>query len=261
MQEYAAPKNIEPDIAAKRFEQGVNGTKDLLGIRSDRLFLKRRERQKGKKQYEKRSSRNKMYVVREGNCHFLVNFTDYLDTGLFLDHRPLREMINKKAKGKRFLNLFGYTGTATVHAAMGGAAQTTTVDLSRNYLEWARKNLALNGFGEFNHSFEQGDCLQWVQESNNKYDLIFIDPPTFSNTKKSGRLFDVQQDHADLITATMRLLEPDGTLYFSTNFRRFKINEELGEKFQVINITKNTIPHDFSRNSRIHSCWEIYHKE
>jgi len=255
--EYAPPKTIDPQVAASRMAAAVKCVRDILGVRSNRIFIKARERQKGRKQYEKKGNSGKMYEVREGECSFLLNFTDYLDTGLFLDHRPVREKIYREAKGKRFLNLYGYTGTATVHAAMGGAASTTTVDLSATYLHWAKMNLALNGLTELRNKVEQADCLRWLEETNSKFDLIFIDPPTFSNTKKDHRVFDVQKDHERLIELAMAHLAVDGLLIFSTNFRRFKLGEKLLKLYEIKDISRESVPFDFSRNEKIHKCWEI----
>ncbi|BHH85481.1 bifunctional 23S rRNA (guanine(2069)-N(7))-methyltransferase RlmK/23S rRNA (guanine(2445)-N(2))-methyltransferase RlmL [Desulforhopalus sp. 52FAK] len=261
VQEYAAPKTVDKEVSASRLRHGLEVIREVLGVRSNRIFVKRRERQKGARQYEKKDSKKKMYEVREGACSILVNFTDYLDTGLFLDHRPVRERIYREAQGKRFLNLFAYTGTATVHAAMGGAATTTTVDLSSTYLDWARRNLAVNGFSEVKHRIEQGDCVQWLGTGHSKFDLIFMDPPTFSNTKKDKRVFDVQRDHLHLIDLATQRLDTEGLLIFSTNFRKFKLDEEVEKRWEVKEITPQTIPFDFSRNKRIHRCWEIRHKE
>ena len=183
--------------------------------------------------------------------------TDYLDTGLFLDHRITRKRIQENAEKKRFLNLYGYTGTATVHAAMGGANQMTTVDLSPVYLSWAKNNMALNGFGSENHRTIRADCMKWLSESKDKFDLIFVDPPTFSNSKSTGIIFDVQKDHAELIHRAMRRLEKDGLLIFSTNFKRFKLDSGKLAKFNVKEITAETIPFDFERNPQAHMCWEI----
>jgi 23S rRNA (guanine2445-N2)-methyltransferase / 23S rRNA (guanine2069-N7)-methyltransferase len=260
IQEYAPPKTVDPEVASARFDMAVRTVKEILNVRSDRVFLKTRERQKGKKQYEKKGDKRKMYEVREGGCSFLVNFTDYLDTGLFLDHRPVRERIFKAAKGKRFLNLFGYTGTATVHAALGGAANTTTVDLSATYLQWARMNFALNGLGEITNRAEQADCRQWLEECRSTFDLIFIDPPTFSNTKKEKRVFDVQKDHAQLIKTAMSCLDSRGLLIFSTNFRRFKLDEVLFANYEVLDISRESLAFDFSRNQKVHMCWEVRHR-
>jgi 23S rRNA (guanine2445-N2)-methyltransferase / 23S rRNA (guanine2069-N7)-methyltransferase len=259
IQEWAPPKNIDPQLASVRFNTAVIAVKEILGTRSDRVFLKTRERQKGRNQYEKKGNNHKFYEVKEGRCYFLVNFTDYLDTGLFLDHRPLRARIFAAAKGKRFLNLFGYTGTATVHAALGGASSTTTVDLSNTYLQWARMNIALNGLGEVTNRVEKADCLEWLRDCAMTYDLIFIDPPTFSNTKKEKRIFDIQEDHSRLIQLAMSRLDKSGLLIFSTNFRQFQLAGELFGKYAIIDISKQSLPFDFSRNKKIHMCWEFRH--
>jgi 23S rRNA (guanine2445-N2)-methyltransferase / 23S rRNA (guanine2069-N7)-methyltransferase len=203
------------------------------------------------------------HVVEEGGCKVLVNFEDYLDTGLFLDHRPIRLMIQQQAKGKRFLNLFAYTGSATVHAARGGARSTTTVDMSNTYLNWAKKNMQLNNMqGE--HEFIQADCLDWLateakQPYSRQYDLIFLDPPTFSNSKRMDDVFDVQTDHVSMIKNAISLLAPDGVLYFSTNFRRFKLDSSALSGLVIDDITADTIPEDFARNPKIHYCWRIRH--
>lgn len=257
VQEYAAPNTVDEKAAQRRFQQTLHQVRHLFGVRRDRVFLKTRRKQKGKAQYQKQNSRKKMHTVREGNCFLLVNFTDYLDTGIFLDHRNIRLKIAKEAKGKRFLNLFAYTGTATVHAAVGGAESTTTVDLSANYLNWARMNLALNGFGGLAHETIQADCLKWLAEDRREYDLIFVDPPTFSNTKKERRGFDVQRDHRLLIEKSMARLAEGGLLIFSTNFRRFQMDRSIEKYYAIRNISKSSIPLDFARNSRIHHCWEI----
>ncbi|MFH0783824.1 MAG: bifunctional 23S rRNA (guanine(2069)-N(7))-methyltransferase RlmK/23S rRNA (guanine(2445)-N(2))-methyltransferase RlmL [Pseudomonadota bacterium] len=261
IQEWTPPKSIDPQIAAARLGSAIITVKEVLGARSDRVFLKTRERQKGRSQYEKKGNSHKMYEVREGSGTFLVNFTDYLDTGLFLDHRPVRAMIFTAAKGKRFLNLYGYTGTATVHAALGGALSTTTVDLSGTYLQWARMNIATNGLSEITNRIEKADCLEWLGECKSTYDLIFIDPPTFSNTKKEMRVFDVKEDHVRLIDMAMSCLDSGGMLIFSTNFRRFHLAENLLEKYSVSDISRRSLPFDFSRDKKIHRCWEFRHKQ
>jgi 23S rRNA (guanine2445-N2)-methyltransferase / 23S rRNA (guanine2069-N7)-methyltransferase len=186
-----------------------------------------------------------------------VNFTDYLDTGLFLDHRITRRMIQEEANGGRFLNLFAYTGSATVHAVVGGAKTSTSVDLSPVYLEWTRSNLALNGFSDVNHKLVQSDCMSWLEKTREQFDLIFADPPTFSNSKRIKKIFDIQRDHVTLIRAAMKRLEPGGLLIFSSNFRRFKLNHEALAEYHLEDITRKTIPRDFERRPRIHQCWKI----
>jgi len=257
VQEHKAPDTVDEKAAQRRFQQCLHQVRHLFGVRRDRVFLKTRRKQKGKAQYQKQATHKKMHTVQEGNCLLLVNFTDYLDTGIFLDHRNIRLKIAKEAKGKRFLNLFAYTGTATVHAAVGGAESTTTVDLSANYLNWARMNLALNGFGGLAHETVQADCMKWLEEDRSEYDLIFVDPPTFSNTKKERRVFDVQRDHRLLIEKAVARLAAGGLLIFSTNFRRFQMDESIEKYYAIRNVSRSSIPVDFARNSRIHHCWEI----
>lgn len=257
VQEYAPPSSVDANLAADRLNVVLSAIRETLGVKRERIFIKTRRRQKGKRQYEKKDSRNRMYEVREGNCYFLVNLTDYLDTGLFIDHRPIRARIAGAAAGKRFLNLFGYTGTVTVMAAWGGAVTTTTVDLSNTYLQWTRLNLSLNGFSGPTHETIKADCLEWIQENKKTYDLIFLDPPTFSNTKKAGRVFDIQRDHGRLIRSAMTCLESKGLLIFSTNFRKFNLDDELQKSFDILEISDQTIPFDFERNKKVHRCWEI----
>ncbi len=257
VQEYAPPTSIDPDTANRRLTLALQAVREVFGIKKERIFIKKRHRQRGKRQYEKKEGRGKLFEVREGGCSFLVNLSDYIDTGLFLDHRPIREKISREAKGKRFLNLFGYTGTATVFAAKGGAVSTTTVDLSKNYLHWAYLNLSLNGFSGLNHEMVKADCLEWIRTSEKVFDLIFIDPPTFSNTKNAGRTFDLQRDHGQLIRLAMARLDKDGLLVFSTNFKKFCLDESLSKDFALQDITGRTIPFDFQRNKKIHRCWEF----
>jgi 23S rRNA (guanine2445-N2)-methyltransferase / 23S rRNA (guanine2069-N7)-methyltransferase len=192
----------------------------------------------------------------EGGVKLLVNLTDYLDTGLFLDHRPMRLRIQREAAGKRFLNLYSYTGTASVHAAKGGARDTTSVDLSNTYLDWARRNLALNGFSD-KHRLEQGDVMEWLAADRGEYDLIFIDPPTFSNSKRMDGVFDIQRDHIDLLDLAMARLASGGVLYFSNNFRKFELAKELSERYGVEEISQSTLDPDFARNPKIHRAWRL----
>ena len=195
--------------------------------------------------------------VSEGGVKLLVNLTDYLDTGLFLDHRPMRLRIQREAAGKRFLNLFCYTGAATVQAAIGGAASTTSVDLSATYLQWLADNLQENGLGGSAHQLVQADAMAWLEAERGRYDLVFCDPPTFSNSARAGD-FDVQREHVRLLRAAVARLAPGGVLYFSNNFRRFRLDEVAVAGFAICEeISPETIPRDFSRNPRIHRAWRL----
>ena len=256
VQEYAAPKSIDPEKAQARLFDALAAIPQALGIDKSRVIVKRRERQSGTRQYERQSAQGKFTEVNEGGVKLLVNLTDYLDTGLFLDHRPMRLRIQREAAGKRFLNLFCYTATASVHAAKGGARSTTSVDLSKTYLDWARRNLSLNGFSDKNR-LEQGDVMAWLQASRDEYELVFIDPPTFSNSKRMEGVFDVQRDHVELIDLAVARLAPGGVLYFSNNFRKFQLDEHLVERYAVEEISSQTIDPDFARNTKIHRAWKI----
>jgi len=256
VQEYAPPSQVDKNLAAKRFKLALALIREVLMVPRERVFIKTRRRQKGKSQYQKQGRQQQMHVVREEDCYLLINFKDYLDTGLFLDHRPLRKRIGRLAAGKRFLNLYSYTGAATIHAAIGKAVSTTSVDLSAAYLRWCRLNLALNGFGGPAHEIIQADCLTWLAENRNQYDLVLVDPPTFSNTKKKNRSFDIQNDHTRLLQLVMPRVAPGGLLFFSTNFRRFQLAPDFSEKFKFKDISPATIPPDFKRNSRVHKCWQ-----
>ena len=256
VQEYAAPKSIDPEKASARLFDALAAIPQALNIDKSRVVIKRRERQSGTKQYERQSAQGQFREVSEGGVKLLVNLTDYLDTGLFLDHRPMRMRIQREAAGKRFLNLYSYTGTASVHAAKGGARTTTSVDLSKTYLDWARRNLSLNGFSDKNR-LEQGDVMAWLDASRDEYDLIFIDPPTFSNSKRMEGIFDVQRDQVQLLDLAMARLAPGGVLYFSNNFRKFQLDENLSERYAIEEITAQTVDPDFARNTKIHRAWRI----
>lgn len=260
VQEYAAPKSIDPKKAESRLLAALDILMYFLEINDSQVILKTRQKQKGLQQYEKMSDQKKILEVKEGAAKLLVNLTDYLDTGLFLDSRLIRQKIFEEACGKHFLNLFCYTGTATVFAALGKAASTTSVDLSNNYLEWAKQNLALNGLSSRQHRYIQADCLQWLEEENYKYDLILLDPPTFSNSKRMQGVLDIQKDHVDLIKACMRILKKDGQLLFVTNKQGFKLDESLTDLYFITETTKKTIPVDFKR-SAIHHSYNVCLKE
>ena len=259
VQEYAPPKTVDAHKARQRLFDIIAATISVLGIAPNKLVLKTRERQKGKNQYQKMAEKGDFLEVQEYNARLWVNLTDYLDTGLFLDHRIARRMLGQMSKGKDFLNLFAYTGSASVHAGLGGARSTTTVDMSRTYLEWAERNLRLNGLTGRAHRLMQADVLGWLRESDEQFDLIFIDPPTFSNSKRMEDAFDVQRDHLRLMTDLKRLLRKGGTIMFSNNKRGFRMDHDglaqLGLKAQEI--TQKTLSQDFARNRQIHNCWLI----
>ena len=259
VQEYAAPKNIDENKARQRLLDAVNATLQVTGIETNKLILKVRQKQKGTNQYEKLANKGEYFYVNEYGAKLWVNLTDYLDTGLFLDHRLTRKMLGEMAQGKDFLNLFAYTGSATVHAALGKAKSTTTVDMSNTYLNWAEQNLLLNDIEGKQHKLIQADCLQWLEQCNRQFDLIFVDPPTFSNSKRMEDSWDVQRDHIKLITNLKRILRPNGTIVFSNNKRGFKMDfaklEELG--LSAVEISHKTLPLDFERNKQIHNCWLV----
>ena len=256
VQEYAAPASISEEKAQARLQDVLVALPQVLGIPASQVVLKQRQRQTGKQQYQRMDRRGEFMTVTEGQVKLLVNLTDYLDTGLFLDHRPIRLRIADEARGKRFLNLFCYTASASVHAAVGGARKTTSVDLSKTYLDWARRNLSLNGLSDL-HQLVQDDVMKWLEQDRGEYELIFIDPPTFSNSKRLDDVFDVQRDHVRLLDMAMARLAPGGVLYFSNNFRRFRLDPALAEKYQVEDISAQTLDKDFQRNSRIHRTWRL----
>jgi 23S rRNA (guanine2445-N2)-methyltransferase / 23S rRNA (guanine2069-N7)-methyltransferase len=232
---------------------------ETLGVPRERIALKTRQRGKGGEKYGRLDQRGEFLEVGEGGLVFWVNLWDYLDTGLFLDHRPLRARVREISRGKRFLNLFCYTGSVSVYAAAGGADETTSVDLSQTYLDWAASNLERNGFGGERDKLVRADALEFLQSRSAMYDLIFVDPPTFSNSKRADD-FDVQRDHVRLLQLCGERLLPGGTIVFSNNFRRFKLDQAALADFVIRDTTATTIPFDFERNSRIHQCYELHKK-
>ncbi|MES2817618.1 MAG: bifunctional 23S rRNA (guanine(2069)-N(7))-methyltransferase RlmK/23S rRNA (guanine(2445)-N(2))-methyltransferase RlmL [Pseudomonadota bacterium] len=256
VQEYAAPRTIDPEKAQARLFDALAAIPQALSVDKSKVIIKRRERQSGSKQYERQAAQGQFTTVEEHGVKLLVNLTDYLDTGLFLDHRPLRLRLQREAAGKRFLNLYAYTATATVHAAKGGARTSTSVDLSKTYLDWARRNLSLNGFSD-KHRLEQGDVMAWLAADREEYDLIFIDPPTFSNSKRMEGVFDVQRDHVQLLDLAMARLASGGVLYFSNNFRKFELDPGLAARYAVEEISASTLDPDFARNPKIHRAWRL----
>jgi 23S rRNA (guanine2445-N2)-methyltransferase / 23S rRNA (guanine2069-N7)-methyltransferase len=261
VQEYKAPKDIPEAVTEKRLTEVLLVLPELLDCPPDNIIVKQRQQQKGLKQYEKQEAEPLLLIVNEYGARLQVNLTQYLDTGLFLDHRLTRKMIGEKASSKDVLNLFAYTGSASVHAALGGAKSVTTVDMSKTYLRWAQDNFELNRLFDWNYKFIQDDCLQFVTQSDQSYDLIFVDPPSFSNSKRMENTFDVQRDHIYLLTQLKRLLRPGGEIIFTNNKRNFKLDAEALEQagLQAKNIDARLLPLDFKRRPQIHNCWQVTH--
>jgi 23S rRNA (guanine2445-N2)-methyltransferase / 23S rRNA (guanine2069-N7)-methyltransferase len=265
VQEYAAPASVDVDAARRRRREALSILPQALQIPPERIHLRLRRRQGGSGQYQRQpaaagsNAAQRTLTVEEGGLRFSVNLDDYLDTGLFLDHRLTRARLRERARGARFLNLFCYTASATVYAASGGAHGSVSVDLSNSYLDWAAENFKLNGLDPAQHRLERADCRQWLREAatDTRFDLIFLDPPTFSNSKRMQGVLDVQRDHPDLIELCMRLLAPRGLLLFSTNAQRFRPDPALERRWQIKDISAQTLPFDFERNPRIHRCFEI----
>ncbi|WP_133471549.1 bifunctional 23S rRNA (guanine(2069)-N(7))-methyltransferase RlmK/23S rRNA (guanine(2445)-N(2))-methyltransferase RlmL [Paraglaciecola marina] len=256
--EYAAPKDVPEHKAKKRLQDVVLSLPQVTGIDANKIILKVREQQKGKNQYQKVSQRKETIEVFENGAKFIVNLYDYLDTGLFLDHRITRQVVQQKSAGKDVLNLFAYTGSVSVHAALGRAKSITTVDMSNTYIDWAKENFRLNGL-KGAYEFVQADCLTWLKSHTSKYDLIFIDPPSFSNSKRMESTWDVQRDHINLISDALKCLNQGGEIIFSNNLRQFKLDESTLTKMglSIKNISKQTLPDDFQRNPKIHHCWSL----
>ncbi|MBP9680683.1 MAG: class I SAM-dependent methyltransferase [Bacteriovorax sp.] len=253
----------DSEIDAEKFDHFafiISAVKNVLGLPEEKIVIKSRFKQKGTTQYERLDEKGELLSIKEYQAEFLVNLHDYLDTGLFLDHRPMRQMIYKEAKDKKMLNLFSYTGSVSVMAALGGAKHVTSVDLSATYQEWARKNFEHNKISLKEHNFIVQSALDYLEKAQSKFDLIFLDPPTFSNSKKMDDDFEVEKDQLALIKNCLRLLNPEGTLYFSNNKRKFKLAPEVEEMAAVVDITEKTIPLDF-RDQKIHHCFKITHKD
>jgi 23S rRNA (guanine2445-N2)-methyltransferase / 23S rRNA (guanine2069-N7)-methyltransferase len=260
VQEYRSPEEIPYEVAQKRLKDILSVIPSVFNVPYENIFLKQRKIQKQLNQYEKHAEEAKTVLINEAGLKFEIDLKSYIDTGLFLDHRMTRAMIERMAKGKHFLNLFSYTSTATVYATRGGALSTTSVDKSNTYTRWAKKNMALNGFDSGKHRFISEDCLVWMKKEKSKFDLIFLDPPTFSNTKTTDSSFDIQKDHVGLILAAVNLLADNGTVIFSNNFRKFKMDFESLSNLSIEDINASTIPPDFERNQKIHNCWLIQRK-
>jgi len=262
VQEYAPPNTISEKVARERFGEIKQAVKEFSANFRGKIHYKERRRQKGDSQYERLNDGPSDTIhVSEGNAQFEVNLSDYLDTGLFLDHRPVRGLIGEMVKGKSFLNLFCYTAAASVQAAMAGASHSLSIDMSNTYLDWAQRNFDLNSLRSSKHQLLRADCLKWLEIEGELYDVIFLDPPTFSNSKKMDSVLDIQRDHGDLIRASMAKLVPGGTLIFSNNFRKFKMDELTVRQFDCQNITPQTLDVDFVRNPRIHNVWKIKRRD
>ncbi len=239
----------------------VQAVATALNVENHLIHVKGRRRMQGGDQYKKLGEGGSFMTVKEESSSYLVNLTDYLDTGLFLDHRPLRSVMRKLPAGLRMLNLFCYTGSVSVAAAQAGV-RTTSVDLSQNYLEWAQENFTLNQIDLGDHEFIRTDARDYLTSSADHlalFDIIFLDPPTFSNSKRMKGFLDIQRDHARLIEGAMERLKRDGTLYFSTNKRVFILDAFLSKRFQVEDISEATIPEDF-RDKKIHKVFKISHR-
>lgn len=265
LQEYRAPASIDAALAARRLELAQACVQQVFGTDAAHVYTKTRQRQRGRAQYQRQNDRRELLPVREGQARLLINLADYLDSGLFLDHRPLRARLFREARGKRLLNLFCYTGSVGVLAALGGAASVVNVDLSAGYLRWAEENFSLNGLeDEARYQFLRADVLELLHNPARfglqpEFDLVFLDPPSFSNSSAMARALDVQRDHVALIDGAMRLLRADGLLLFSTNRRGFRLDSTLVERYTVSDITRSTIDEDFRRRPQIHQCWELRH--
>ena len=258
VQEYAPPATISEKVARERFAEVKQAVKEFSASYRGKIHYKERRRQKGDSQYQRNSEgASDIIEVAEGQGRFEINLSDYLDTGLFLDHRPVRAMIGDLVKGKSFLNLFCYTAAASVQAALAGAKSSLSIDMSNTYLDWAARNFELNGMSASKHQLLRADCLKWLEYEGELYDVIFLDPPTFSNSKKMDSVLDIQRDHGDMIRNAMAKLAPDGVLIFSNNFRKFKMDELTERQFDCQNITPQTLDMDFERNPRIHNVWKI----
>ena len=248
------------DAGKNHLPHVIEAIRSLFKCSEEKIIVKKRERQEGTSQYEKLARREEFFVVRESQAQILVNLHDYLDTGLFLDHRPMRQKVFKSAQGKNFLNLFCYTGSVSVFAALGGA-QTTSVDMSQTYLSWAEQNFKLNQISPEGHEFVNRNALEYLRKKQGQklFNVIFLDPPTFSNSKKMDEVFEVEKDQDFLVEAATSLLLPEGVLYFSNNKRKFKLSENILKKYQVKDLTKESIPQDF-HDEKIHHCFEIKNK-
>ena len=260
VQEYEAPSEIPEETTRRRFGELLQAVESVFALPRAQVSVKTRRRGKGGSKYGRMDDTHDFIQVKEGASKLWVNLFDYLDTGLFLDHRPLRLRLAAEARGKRFLNLFCYTGSASVQAIAGGALASTSVDLSATYLDWAEANFELNDIQGGSHQLVKADVAEWLGNCRQKFDLVFCDPPTFSNSA-SAEDFDVQKDHIALLEKIMAVVADDGVCYFSNNFRKFKMDVAAVSAFAAIeDISAQTIDPDFERNPKIHRCWKLTKK-
>ena len=257
VQEYQAPATVDARDASRRLGEAVAAVSNVFGVDIARVVEKQRARQKGSQQYQKLNESAPDLLVGEGGLRFKVNLGRYLDTGLFLDHRPVRALVAESSRGGRFLNLFAYTSAASVYAASGGARSSVSVDMSNTYIEWSRANFKLNGVSETHHQLVQADCLAWLNDNQQLFDCILLDPPSFSNSARMSGTLDIQRDHPQLIASCMQRLADGGCLYFSNNKRGFKLDAGLQEQYAVVDIGKATHDPDFNRPRPAHHCWRI----
>jgi 23S rRNA (cytosine1962-C5)-methyltransferase len=246
--EYNRKHGLTDEGHERWLQQSLEVISQTLGISKENIFLKRRQRKTGRLgQYQKLDNKRHEFIVEENGLKFIINLSDYLDTGLFLDHRITRQMARAQSNEKKVLNLFAYTGSFSVYAAAGGAYEVVTVDLSKTYLAWAEKNMQLNGFDDKSkYHFIHSDVLQYLKETvSNQFDIVIMDPPTFSNSKRMDEFLDIQRDHVKMINGCMRALRPGGLLYFSTNSKKFMLENEKINASSVKDITKITTPFDF----------------
>jgi len=263
IQEYSAPKIIEESKVAKRLQEVIYFAPKVLNVPTDKVILKTRAKQKGAAQYQRVDKSQQSMIITEHGAKLKINLWDYLDTGLFLDHRKTRQIVAQKSKNKSLLNLFAYTGSVSLQAALHGAASITTVDMSNTYLNWAQENFSLNKLSGHKYQFVQADCLTWLKEHQTTYDVVFVDPPTFSNSKRMEDSFDVQSDHVTLITDAMKCVAENGELIFTNNKRNFKMDFDgvAALNFEVKCISDLTRDKDFQRNKHIHNSWLITRKK
>ena len=259
--EYRAPPGVDESAAARRLEEVMNALPVALERPAEHIVLKQRQRQRGRTQYQQHASSGRALTIHEGAARLEVNLHDYLDTGLFLDHRKLRLAMVELAPRKHVLNLFCYTASLSVHAALAGAASTTSVDLSKTYLDWARRNFELNNISSEHNLLIRADCIAWLERCQRAFDLIILDAPTFSNSKNMTGTLDIARDHVELIDAAMRLLNINGLLLFSNNKRRFKLDPSIQRRYRVEDKTRWSLDEDFSRARPAHQLWFIDHRD